>query len=910
MARKWDLFTPRMEFLLVGKVMKKTTILLFFILGIFLTTAVGILPVQSQSAPSSPQELVEKAKENYKQGEYNQSITQLEQAAAIFAQQGDQRNQGITLGNLANLYQEVGQLEKAETTIKTSLELLGFPGQNNENTSQEELSILAPTLDIYGSILFKIGKAQQALEIWQQAEAIYQQTGNFNGSLGNKINQVQALQNLGLYQQALGTIRGIEQSVEKFSPEQKIKVWRSLGETFRSVGELKKSEEFLEKSLSLAQESNNSSQIAATQLSLGNTYRALGDVEKARINTGIDDYNVIPWRCSADKGYKNLNALTSKRYTQAKEAYAQAQEKSSNPEIITKAKLNLLNLLIEESDFVGAQNLYTQIKIKDLPLSRIGVYTKLNLARNLACLQEKSGQDYNTEIQQLLDLATQEAQSLQDQQALSYAFGNNGGYFEYLGAKQNNPAMLKKAEEFTQKAILQAQPSVYPSAAYQWQWQLARLLEAQGNVPEAIATYKQAVKTLEIVRSDLKVINTDVQFSFRDNVEPIYRKLIDLIMSNQTDPNLQEVLTLLDGLQLSELENFLRCDLSSFVQTQQPLEASDPEAGYIYPIILRDRIEVLYKLPNKPFASKATMVNQQEVEKVTGDLQRNLARPDRTEEVIQESEQLYNWIIKPIELELGQISDVQTLVFVLDGSLRNIPMTILYNQGTYLIQKYVVATVPSRRLFDPRARQNQLRVLTAGVSEAQKVEGLEFRELPNVPRELESISVLSGQSTQPLLNQQFTDGNLEQEINTGDFPIVHIATHGVFSSNPEETFILSWGKKVSVRELDRILRIANSEKTIELLVLSACQTAQGNKRAALGLAGVAAQARVRTTLASLWQVDDVATADLISTFYEQLKNGKNIGEALREAELEFLKPNSKEVRPHYWAPFVVVGNWK
>jgi len=890
--------------------MKKTTIILFFLIGIFLTTAVGILPVHSQSAQQSPEELVEKAKENYNLGEYNQSITQLEQAAEIFAQQGDQRNQAITLSNLANSYQQIGQLEKAETTIKKSLELLGFTGKTNENTSPEDLNIIAPTLDIYGSILYKIGKSDQALDIWQQAEAIYQETGNFNGSLANQINQVQALQNLGLYQQALGTIRGIEQSIEKFSPEQKIKVWRGLGETFRSVGDLKKSEEFLQKSLSLAQESNNSREIAATQLSLGNTYRALGDLEQARINTGIDDYNVIPWRCSVDKSNRNKNSITEKRYAQATEAYEQAQAKAPNAEISLKAKLNLLNLLIEEGSFAAAQNLYPQINLEDLPLSRTRVYTRLNLARNLACLQEKSSKDYNTQIQQLLDLATQDAQSLQDQQALSYAFGNKGGYYEYLGDKYKDPLILKQAEEFTQKAILQAQPSIYPSAAYQWQWQLARILEAQGNITEAISAYKQAVKTLEIVRSDLKVINTDVQFSFRDNVEPIYRKLIDLIMSTQTEPNLEQVLTYLDGLQLSELENFLRCDLSSFIQTQQSLESSDPEAAYIYPIILRDRIEVLYKLPNQSFASKATMVNQKQVEDITAGLQKNLARPDRTEEVIQESEQLYNWIIKPLEMELGEITDLKTLVFVLDGSLRNIPMTILYTQGEYLVQKYVIATVPSRRLFDSRSRQQELRVLTAGVSEAQKVEGLEFRELPNVPRELESISVLSDQTTQPLLNQEFTDNNLEQEINTGDFPIVHIATHGVFSSNPEETFILSWGKKVSVKELDRILRIANSEKTIELLVLSACQTAQGNKRAALGLAGVAAQARVRTTLASLWQVDDVATADLISTFYEQLKNGKNIGEALREAELEFLKPNSKEVRPHYWAPFVVVGNWK
>jgi len=143
---------------------------------------------------------------------------------------------------------------------------------------------------------------------------------------------------------------------------------------------------------------------------------------------------------------------------------------------------------------------------------------------------------------------------------------------------------------------------------------------------------------------------------------------------------------------------------------------------------------------------------------------------------------------------------------------------------------------------------------------------------------------------------------------------VHLATHGQFSSNLEDTFILTWSDRISINQLNNLLRGAdvNRQRPIELLVMSACQTAAGDQRAALGLAGMAVQAGARSTLASLWSVDDQATSELMVRFYQELAKGNvTKAESLRQAELAMLHhPESYLQRPFYWAAFVLLGNWR
>jgi CHAT domain-containing protein len=141
--------------------------------------------------------------------------------------------------------------------------------------------------------------------------------------------------------------------------------------------------------------------------------------------------------------------------------------------------------------------------------------------------------------------------------------------------------------------------------------------------------------------------------------------------------------------------------------------------------------------------------------------------------------------------------------------------------------------------------------------------------------------------------------------------VIHLATHGQFSSKAEETFLLTWDGRIKVKDLDRLVRSRERENTnpIELLVLSACQTAAGDNRAALGLAGLAVRSGARSTLATLWSVRDQSTAEFMAEFYRELtQTDVSKAEALRQAQLALLKKPKYE-HPFYWAPFVLVGNW-
>jgi CHAT domain-containing protein len=127
----------------------------------------------------------------------------------------------------------------------------------------------------------------------------------------------------------------------------------------------------------------------------------------------------------------------------------------------------------------------------------------------------------------------------------------------------------------------------------------------------------------------------------------------------------------------------------------------------------------------------------------------------------------------------------------------------------------------------------------------------------------------------------------------------------------EDTFVLTWDNRLNVKELGDLLqtRSQDTNTPIELLVLSACQTAKGDKRAPLGLAGVAVRSGARSTIATLWSVNDESAAQFMIEFYHQLAKSKvTKAQAVRLAQLKLLKKPEFE-NPFYWAPFVLIGNW-
>ena len=184
-----------------------------------------------------------------------------------------------------------------------------------------------------------------------------------------------------------------------------------------------------------------------------------------------------------------------------------------------------------------------------------------------------------------------------------------------------------------------------------------------------------------------------------------------------------------------------------------------------------------------------------------------------------------------------------------------------------------------------------------------------FSALPAVAQEVETIE--SEVPSEILLNDAFQKEQLEDEVISLNFPVVHLATHGQFSSDLEETFILTWDDRINANELSSLLQTTelSQNEAIELLILSACETAAGDDRAALGLAGVAVRSGARSTLATLWQVNDAGTSKLMGEVYRRLGDANlTKAEVLQQAQLSLLQ-DDEYAHPFFWAPFVLLGNW-
>ncbi len=846
-----------------------------------------------------------------------------------------------------------------------------------EQAAAKEPATEAAQLAIQGKKLYEAGQFDEAANIWQEAANAYKQAGNEEGKTQNLINAAEAMQANGLDLKACNQIlqafkiaqpecRQLIQDNEKDHQQNdwfqalesqpnslnKANGLRSLGDVLQKFDRPDLSTKVLDLSLQVARQLSSPTTESAVLLSLGNAQRSLGD--RIKIQEGrINKQNSSPINCGEQAKVGEETSL----YQQAASLYQQAATKSISANTWVQAQLNHLSLLLNMNKLAQAQSLIPQIelKVKELPTTQATIYARINFAESLVCLkhysylenlsptrgkalifspslQEKGArglglplvfrddvksQNHSSAIDTLdlkdiakeLIVALEQAKSLGDQRAESYAIG-------YLGWLYEQNQQFSEALALTQKALFPAQAIQATDMVYQWQWQLGHILKAQGDIKGAIAAYDAAIVSLQSLRLDMTAINSQIQFSFREQVEPVYRQLVESLLQTQENSNfksnnLQKARTTIESLQLAELENFLRepC-LKSRVEIDQIVDKSDSTAAVIYPIILEKQLAIILKLPRQEeLRYYATAISQEQVESTIAKLQQYLPNVSQSSQVKHLSQQVYDWLIRPLEADLN--SNIETLVFVLDSYLRNIPMAALYDaqQQKYLVEKYAIALAPGLQLVQPKPLRSssKIKVLAAGISEKRFVEGQEFAALTNVKKELARIQVEMPKSEE-LLDSKFTKTNLQDKLQSASFSIVHLATHSQFSSNPEKTFILSWDRLLNIEDLIDLLKQKDStgSNSIELLVLSSCETATGDRQASLGLAGIAVRAGADSTIASLWSIDDLSTSEIMNQLYHELNKGVTRVKALQQAQLALLK---KEKRPYFWASFILVGNW-
>ncbi len=812
----------------------------------------------AKNAASNPQMQFEQGKILFEAAQFAKAAEVWQDAAAGFERQGDKINQGWSLSLVSLALQNLGELEKAQTAIDNSLQILKNQKGNTE--------VLAVAFNTQGSLKIKMGQANDALEAWQSAENIYTKLNDRSGKIGTQINQAQALQAMGFRRRSLNLLESINQYLlTKPDSQLKIQGLQSLGVALQLVGDLHKSEQVLKQGLAISQRlSLDTSDIL---FSLGNTARDLKQTQAA--------FNY----------------------------YQQAAAQTNNPVLRVETQLNQLSLYIEQSQWQQAFNLLPQIQsqLDNLSLSRSSIYASVNFGKSLAKLMQAPGAkpSLNQQAARILARAVKQAENLKDLRAQAYALTQLGGLYQ-----QTN--QLSEALNLSRQALQIAETINASDITYQAAWEVGRILKIQGKTTEAIAAYDSSIKILNTLRTDLVAINRDVQFDFQESVEPVYREFVDLLLQPDSvisQKKLKLARSTIEALQLAELDNFFR--EACLDAKPEQIDRIDKSAAVIYPIILDNRIEVIASIPGKPLTNYNTYLPASKIEETIKKLRFSLNPAYSGQERLKVYQQAYEWLIKPIETDLAA-NNIKTLAFVLDGSMRNIPMAALHDGKQYLIEKYSVALSPGLQLMQARKLKSEnLHAITAGLSEARQG----FKALPGVKSEVKQIS--NQVKSKLLFNENFTDKNLAKSIKSTPFSILHLATHGQFSSNSEETFILTWDGKMNVKQLSEFLRFrdVSESEPVELIVLSACQTAKGDKRAILGLAGVAVRSGARSTLATLWAVKDESTAQFMAEFYKQLsKPGISKAEALRQTQITFLK-HKDFTHPFYWAPFILVGNW-
>lgn len=458
-----------------------------------------------------------------------------------------------------------------------------------------------------------------------------------------------------------------------------------------------------------------------------------------------------------------------------------------------------------------------------------------------------------------------------------------------------------------------------PESAATWEAHVAaEALHARarlGDEGEAIRSLSRARRILERWRSQLDAAD------YLARARPIHERLAGLLLAGGDElaasggasdaeadaeqARLREVLELLEALKLAELSVYFGDACLSDLATTTPERL--PGTLLLYPVILEDRVELIVGQAGR-LARRIAPIQPAElvasVRALRGALQDPTGPRYRAA-----AARLFEALIAPLdEARGGMRGEASTLVVVPTGVLREIPFAALFDArvGRFLIEDLALATLPSLHILPPEPLDpRRTRLLAVGLTEAVE----DFSPLPFAARELEAAAARFPGAHR--LDAAFTRSVLAAELEAAPYDVVHVASHGRFDARASESFLVAHDGRIGMAELGEWIGRTRPRtgRPLELLVLSACETAIGDERAVLGLAGVAVQAGARSAIASLWKVHDEATMQLFGHFYRELgRPGVSRAEALRRAQRALLaEPRFRH--PIYWSAFLLVNGW-
>ena len=528
--------------------------------------------------------LLQQGKQYYQTGQFSAAVNAWQEALATYQDRGENLNQVQALNYLTSAYLELGQWQETENAINNSLELL----PDSEELDQKTLLLRGQALNNQGQLQFAQGQTENAYRTWQQATSDYEAAGDQTGQLIASLNQAQALQAMGKYRQTKSLLEELVTKLQK-QPDTLFKAQglRSLGIALQAMGDLIQSKEILESSLTISQQLDSPQDIAAAYFGIGNVAKDLGAYE------------------IAETYYQEAIKLSPDKITQL------------------QAQLNQLSILIERQR--SAADLMTAMgtNLYQLPASRTSIYARVNLAEklmeatitdNLAVQDVYLSTDVKRaysqrslvqEIDQLLGTAVQQARQLKDTRAEAYSLNQ-------LGKLYQQQSQWSEAHKVTEQALQLAQSINADDITARAATQLGNIYQQQGDIKGAIAAYDVAFTKLQSLRSDLVNINSDMQFTFKETIEPTYRDYVSVLLKNDNQENLQKARQVMEALQVAELDNFFRdACLDSYPVV---IDEIDVQAAVIYPIILSDRLEVILALPQQPLRHYSSPITAEQVE--------------------------------------------------------------------------------------------------------------------------------------------------------------------------------------------------------------------------------------------------------------------------------------------------------
>lgn len=770
-----------------------------------------------------------------------------------------------------------------------------------------------------------IGESELAIAYWEQAIAYYRQIKDMPQVGLSLAQEAQAYNSLGQTTKAIALANSALEITHTYKdiPLQAAALG-SRGEAYRLEGNYKQAIRDLENSLKVSQKIKNIYYRYAALKGLGNVY-----INLAQMNYHRPDSTIQAEDNDSEQLRKQAWSYDAKAWEYLQKGLNIAHDRGDK---LGEMRLVLNSILLYQRKASNLALIAVQqalILLKQLPDSPDKVYAAIDLA-NLIQFPPVNAISYlvtcpqsqgNSKALDLLVQAVSTAQRLKNFSVLSFAIGNLGHFYECRQDYQQALKLTIQAQRTAKQDlnILEAQ-----NRLFLWYWQAGRIFKAQSQVFDAIKAYAQTFEILKNIRSSICNIHQYFQVDFRDIFELLSREFIDMRLSLEDDNianiketnsinNLNSVIATIDNLQLVETQNYCVHDCKPRVvnNEQADLIKLRENTAIFHSIILEKHTAIIVSFPNDCKKFKWINIDSETFREEVNKFRIGLENYGDITYNPQRAQKLYDWIVRPFAKDLESLQ-IKTLVFIQDGVLRSVPMAALHDGEKFLVEKYAIATTPSLTLTNPQTvHSKKLRALAVGLTKDAIVSGRRYEALSNVASEIRQVKEQIPDSKH-LLDEDFTSDRLQAELHKTFYHIIHIATHGEFGNFPEDTFLVTGDNdKLTITKLHNIIRsLAHGSKTIDLLTLTACDTAIGNDRAALGLAGVAVQAGVRTALASLWSINDASTVELVTKFYEAWRHpGVSKAQALREAQQALISNGKIYAHPAYWAAFILIGNW-